>query len=48
MKEANELISKVFKTNSDDNIEARKLVKASGYGKKLIEFEKLFTYSDGD
>lgn len=46
IKPANELFTKIYKTNEDDNIGARYSVKATAEGMSFDEFEKRFTYTD--
>lgn len=46
IKQANELFTKIYKTNENDNIGARYSVKATSEGMSFDEFEKRFTYSD--
>lgn len=46
LKQANELFSKILKTNENDNIGARYSVKATGEGMSFNEFEERFTQED--
>lgn len=46
LKQANELFTKIYKTNEDDNVGARYSVKATGEGMSYQEFEERFTYTD--
>lgn len=46
--EANELFSKIYKTNENDNIGARYSVKATAEGMSYEEFEERFTFEDAD
>jgi hypothetical protein len=46
IQEANQLFSKILKTNENDNIGARYSVKATSEGMSYIEFKKRFTFSN--
>lgn len=48
LKEANELFSNIYKTNKNDNVGARYSIKATAEGMSFVEFEKRFTYHEGN
>lgn len=46
IKQANELFTKIYNTNKNDNIGARYSIKATGEGMSFDEFEERFTITD--